>query len=296
MIKVSNEELTKINEFIAGCNDMINGKFILAEVKITKILNMIAGSEELYRYITECMNGFDFVKEYHRAEMKNGLNNGVFSAPQQPEKLVAFVFCLLVECDSKRVDFYSFINDNFISKDRHEVYAKFANTLLVPFRDTIANHFGMIDYPQEQFEKVEKHYESDLQNESPFGEQNYQTTLFENVNYDEQKQEEVNTIQPEQKQPEMPVFSNTMHSNSVWDKIPEICDNIKDCIAVQRHMNDYLRDELNYLIETISYSVKYHDAKITSALVTAFDEMSHKFRQIQFVFGELKNEIQNLYK
>ena len=109
MMQVSNEELSKIAQFIAGCNDMINGKFILADVKITKVLNNIAESEELYRFISECMNNFDFIKELHRAEMKNSLNSGAFTPPQEPEKLVAFVFCLLVECDAKRIDFYSFI-------------------------------------------------------------------------------------------------------------------------------------------------------------------------------------------
>src|SRR5574344_432748 len=105
MIKISNEELSKISQFVDSCDDMINGKFILADVKITKILNMIAGSEELYRYISECMTGFDFSREFHRAELKNNLNGGEFITPSDPQKLVAFVFCLLVECDAKRIDF-----------------------------------------------------------------------------------------------------------------------------------------------------------------------------------------------
>ena len=183
MIQVSNEELTKITQFIAGCNDMINGKFILADVKITKVLNIIAESEELYRFITECMNGFDFSKELHRAEMKNSLNGGSFTAPQQPEKLVAFVFCLLVECDAKRIDFYTFINENFISKDRSDVYSKFANTLLLPFRDIISNHFGFSDFSQEQYNVLEQTYKNDLQDSSFFDNyvenQNFeQTNLF----------------------------------------------------------------------------------------------------------------------
>ena len=109
MINVSNEELTKIAQFIASCNDMINGKFILADIKITKILNMIANSTELYNYVKECLIDYDFSREYHRAEVKNRLNNGVFTVPNMPNTLVAFVFCLLVECDAKRIDFYNFI-------------------------------------------------------------------------------------------------------------------------------------------------------------------------------------------
>ena len=36
MIRVSNEELSKISQFLASCDSMANGKFILADVKITK--------------------------------------------------------------------------------------------------------------------------------------------------------------------------------------------------------------------------------------------------------------------
>lgn len=295
MIQVSNEELVKINEFIAGCNDIINGKFLLADMKITKLLNMIAGSEELYRYINECMNGYDFSRELHKAEMKNGLNGGSFAVPQNPDKLVAFVFCLLVECDAKRIDFYTFINENFISKDRSDVYSKFANTLLVPFRDTISSHFGLSDYANEQYKQVEQNYKEDIMEQSPFANEYDNHQQYEESDYNEEYEQNDGAMQTEQEY-EMPKFSSTMQNDNTWQKIPEICDNVKDCIASQRHLNSYLRDELDYIIDTIKYSVKYKDAKITSALITAFDEMSKKLRQVQFVFGELKNEIQNLYK
>ena len=291
MVQISNDELAKITQFVAGCNDIINGKFILADVKITKVLKMISESDELYRFITECMNGFDFLREFHRAEMKNSLNGGSFSAPQQPEKLVAFVFCLLVECDAKRIDFYNFINENFISKDRSDVYTKFANTLLVPFRDIIAGHFGLVDYSNEQFEKLEKDYRNDLLNSSPFESENdFDKGINQNV------LDGADANQGAQNEQNQFFMHSTMQNNDTWAKIAEICDNVKDCIAVQKHLNGYLKDELNYIIDSIKYSVKYKDARITSALVTAFDEMSHKLRQIQFVFGELKNEIQNLYR
>lgn len=294
MIQISNEEVLKINEFINGCNEIINGKFILADIKISKMLNIIANSEELYRYISECMVGFDFAKELHSAEMKNSFNRSGFVAPENPEKLVAFTFCFLVECDAKRIDFYTFIQENFISKDRSLVYSKFANTLLVPFRDIIASHFGLNDYSNEQYKQLEESYKTELE----------QSSFFDNENkFNENNNKEDNSIHEEETdlnssamQNQILQNSTTMQNNDTWNKIPEICDNIKDCIALQRHLNSYLKDELNYIIDTIKYSVKYKDPQITSALITAFDEMSKKLRQVQFVFGELKNEMMNLYK
>src|SRR5574344_2091421 len=175
MIKVSSEELSKISQFVASCNDMINGKFILADVKITKILNMIAGSDELYRYITECMTGFDFSREYHRAEVKNGLNGGVFAVPAEREKVVAFVFCLLVECDAKRIDFYNFINENFIAENRSDAYKFFSTKLLVPFRDILAGHFGLGNNDTESLENMTDIYKKDLKDAPIFESENNKT-------------------------------------------------------------------------------------------------------------------------
>ena len=308
MVKVSNEELSKISQFIACCNDMINGKFILADIKISKILKMIADSEELYGYITECMRDFDFSKELHRAELKNSLNNGSFSAPTDQQKLVALVFSLLVEFDAKRMDFYTFINENFLSKDRAEVYVKFAKTLLVPFRDIIAGHFGLADASNEEVKRMTQNYAQDLQQDSPFAEQNVQydsdriQSIAEaqdsNVFYQYGKQD-FTTMQTKSAKTKMGATTmqteSAMQKLDTWQKIAEICDNVEDSIKAKKHINSYLRDELLYINQSIKYSTKYKDKQITSALVTAFDEMSKKFRQIQFVFGELKTELQRLY-
>ena len=180
MIKVSNEELSKIAQFLSSCDDMINGKFILADIKITKVLNMIADSEELYRYISECLTGYDFVRELHRSEVKNGLNGGVFAVPTDESKLVAFVFCLLVECDSKRIDFYTFINENFRMAENS--YQEFSQKLLLPFKNIISNHFGMSNESQSQIEELTNQYRDDLRQE-PIFDNNEGQTNFENPNF-----------------------------------------------------------------------------------------------------------------
>ena len=42
MQKVTNEDLIKISEFINSIDGLINGKFILADIKISNLLKMIA--------------------------------------------------------------------------------------------------------------------------------------------------------------------------------------------------------------------------------------------------------------
>ena len=317
MIQVSNDELSKIAQFVASCDDMINGKFILADVKITKVLNMIAGSDELYRYISECMVGFDFAKEYHRAEVKNSLNGGNFAAPTDPNKLVAFVFCLLVECDAKRLDFYNFINDNFGKEGKSEAYKVFASQLLLPFKEVVSSHFGMGGISSQTMEDLTQSYRKDLQ-EAPIFEAEDNKTYFDssfdsNIQYNSQVENQNGQYDLQKandyynQNNDMSYMQNNSSQTSIsqntkrqetdiWKEICEIVENIESAVYAERHLKEYLRQELLYILKTIKYSTKYKDVKIISALVTAFDELSKKFRSIQFVFGELKNKLEKLYE
>ena len=315
--------MQKIAQFIASCDDMINGKFILADVKITKVLNMIAGSEELYRYISECMVGFDFNKEYHRAEVKNGLNGGVFSVPTDPQKLVAFVFCVLVECDAKRLDFYNFINENFGWESKSNAYKNFAEKLLTPFKEIISSHFGLLTENNQSVSAMTDSYRQELK-ENPIFEEEKNVTYsdmyaFKGSSQEVNSQEQAQYLSEEpsgydyamQSANQQGAYANSQTSQGsmqnrsmmqnqyveekqepdVWKEICDICENIESAVYAERHLKEYLKEELLYITKTIKYSTKYKDVKIISALVTAFDELTKKFRSIQFVFGELKNKI-----
>ncbi|MGN1222871.1 MAG: hypothetical protein ACI4T1_01935 [Christensenellales bacterium] len=141
MQNVNNENLIKISEFLNSVDGLIDGKFILADIKISNLLKMIASNPSLYEYIKKCLIDFSFEKELSRAEVKNRFNNGEFNLPTEKYKIVAFVFCLLVECDAKRMDFYGFINENFKTKDGRSEYSYFSQKVLVPFKQIIIDEF-----------------------------------------------------------------------------------------------------------------------------------------------------------
>lgn len=287
MIKVSNEELSKITQFTAGCNDMINGKFLLADIKIMKLLNMIADSDELYSYIKECMTDFDFSRELHRAEVKNRLNNGEFLVPTEPNSLVAFVFCLLVECDAKRMDFYNFISENFASENKSDSYKLFSQKILVPFRDAIASHFATTGATALEVESMTYSLKNDLKT-APVFEQENSNFVGDFAQNNSAMQNDSGAMQTIQNPP-------VDEKDKIWKEIPNIVENIENSVYSERHIKSYLKEELLYILKTVKYCTKYKDVKILSALVTAFDEMSRKFRSVQFVLGELKNKIEFLY-
>ncbi|MGN1227915.1 MAG: hypothetical protein ACI4TX_04655 [Christensenellales bacterium] len=143
---ITNEEKEKILQFEANCNEMINGKFILADIKIAKILKSIANSKELYAYLAECLLNFDFAKEFEKAKGVDFTKN-YFKMPEEAYKKVALVFCLLIEIDNKNIDFYDFVVKYFKTEKDGDEYGLFTRTMLIPFRDEILKHFNLYDYP-----------------------------------------------------------------------------------------------------------------------------------------------------
>lgn len=265
MKQVSMEELSKISAFISSCNDMINGKFILADIKINKILKMIASSDELYRYTTSCLVDFDFAKELHRAEVKNRFNGGEFVLPEEDSKIVAMVFNLLVSFNTKQIDFYVFIRENFSSITSGNEYNNFSKAVLVPFRNIIAKEFGLsTDEKQnnEQFEQPKQEEENlEQQNEIPLEE-------------------------PQEQKPEEP---------TKWTELVSNVNSLLDAILTDRKIKPDLKDGLVYLLKTVKHSIEYEDIQVISALLSAFDLLTKKYRSVKFIFPEVERCVLDIY-
>lgn len=155
MKKISDEEIEKIKQFEENCNEMINGKFILSDIKIAKILKNIANSKELYGYIAECLLNFDFAKEFAKAKGVDFTKN-YFKMPNVAYKQVALVFCLLVEADSRRIDFYDFVMGYFKNDKDGDEYCHFTREVMIPFRDEILKNFGLHDAPTVAIEEEQE--------------------------------------------------------------------------------------------------------------------------------------------
>lgn len=144
MRDLSEEELEKIKQFELCCDDMINGKIILSDIKIAKILKAIAGSKELMAYFAECLLNFDFNKEFEKAKGIDFTHN-YFKMPEEVYKKVALVFCILVEVDNKNIDFYDFVNKYFKVDKENDSYGEFCKQLLTPFKEEVLRNFGLIE-------------------------------------------------------------------------------------------------------------------------------------------------------
>ena len=141
---MENVNKDSVLNFIGACNELINGKFILADIKISKILRAISESNEIYNLIAEGMINYDFDKEFAKAVVKDSAGVEKFVLPEEAEKIIPLVFCLLVEIDSKRINFNDFVKAQFpLASNQNEEYAAFAQTIIIPFRNAVAAEFGI---------------------------------------------------------------------------------------------------------------------------------------------------------
>lgn len=141
---MNNIDKDTIINFISACNELVNGKFILADIKISKILRAISESTDIYNLIAENMINYDFDKEFAKAVVKDSQGIEKFVLPEEDEKIIPLVFCLLVELDSKRINFNDFIKAQFpLATNQNEEYVAFAKTIIIPFRNAVANYFGL---------------------------------------------------------------------------------------------------------------------------------------------------------
>lgn len=135
----------QISNFIVKCDDLIETKFILADTKITELLKAIASSELLYGLFEEVTKDFNYTetkKECMKMSPNGSVNKKVIYLPEEANKKLAFIFCLLVEFDNKSIDFNTFLQEYFYEDGSYfESFSSFTNQLIKPLKNIIKTLF-----------------------------------------------------------------------------------------------------------------------------------------------------------
>ena len=154
----TDEEKNNLVDFFGACNEMIEGRFILSDTKVSNILKSVVKSETLYKLYSNCMNGFKFAKTLEFCVASNPNNGGYFQMPRDDKDVVAFVTCFLLEVDKRNINLQTFVTDNFYSADGYNIsYNNFALTILVAYKTAVKNILNIDDNanPIEVIEPVE---------------------------------------------------------------------------------------------------------------------------------------------
>lgn len=123
-----------LSSFLLACDEVISAKFILAEKKISALLQTIACEPLLIDFFKTALIGYNRTAEFARAKSKVG-GRSKLSLPVNRTKIIAFAFCLLLELDTGKRDIKEFLDEYFYSPNPKEQYDAFVKTIVVPFKE-----------------------------------------------------------------------------------------------------------------------------------------------------------------
>ena len=278
---IANDEKNLIMNVILSCNELIDGKFILADSKISKILQDITESKEVYNLLSECMANFNFDREFIRAKIKLPTKPGYFKMPDEKYKILPMVFCILVDISKHKIDFQSFLKDYFSSEDgKISEYENFANEVIKPFRNAISDMFELPLVIEERVQKIQKN--------DPLQEHKERIEAQKRMNEErkEQKMEEQSQqTKPEFEEPRFTIFGD----------ITKIVNEIIATIQYDYHLKPDLKDNATIMLQGIKRACELEDFKLLNALLIGFDYVGGGIKSIRFIYKELKETIADFY-
>ncbi|MBE5738610.1 MAG: hypothetical protein E7354_02665 [Clostridiales bacterium] len=176
---ITKEEKQNILDFFSACNEMIEGRFLLSDTKVSNILKCVVNSSILYDLYAKCTKGFKFSNVLEASRADNPENGGFFTLIDGDKNIVAFVTCFLLEVDKKNINLQAFIQENFFNTDGYNIsYNNFALTVLVAYKNAVKRLLGIdeqanaVDYEGEAEEMAlgeeEEKIESDEETKISF--------------------------------------------------------------------------------------------------------------------------------
>lgn len=131
----------ELNLFLERADELIESKYILADIKIVNLLKAIAGSETLLALFKNCLSDFDYEEAQKKYLIKSPYfsdDKGEFVIPQKSRDLLAFTFNVLVDIDAKRINMSNFISKYFyIDGSFASGYDAFINAMIKPFKNSV---------------------------------------------------------------------------------------------------------------------------------------------------------------
>ena len=129
--------IQELNQFNNACDEFVSGKYILIDLKISSILNIIANDEKLTNIVNSCLQECSF-SALAKKHMINNSETTSFSLPSTDKEIVSFVYNLLYKFNAKTIDFYEFLKVYYNAENAGgNEFSEFANTIITPFKNAI---------------------------------------------------------------------------------------------------------------------------------------------------------------
>ena len=247
-------------DVIIACNDLIDCKVLFTEDKIQKILEEIASSSEVYNLIADCLSVFNRDKEFDRVFNISGVGKGNFVMPKEEAKIIAFVFCLLVDINSGKINYDKLIARYFLSETGEKDYKAFMGKVIVPFRNLISEAFG-----------------------DPVN----VTTVEAIENMEENVPEEDQEVEQERKLGENRFsFTDQEALNKTFETARAIAEQIYNLLEEERKIREDLIDSRN-ILNSIVIACDKKDFEMLDSLVDGLKYSIRGFKSVKFLAKEL---------
>lgn len=255
---ITDEEKVKIVEFFNAVDDMIDGRFILSDTKVSNILKAVVKSEALYNLYSKCMQNFKFASMLDRCKSDNPSNGGYFTMPDEEKDIVAFVTCFLLEVDKKNINLQTFITDNFYSNDGYNIsYNNFALTVLIAYKSSVQNLLG-VDENGNVFEDEE---------------------LLENqISIDDEEKVEADQN------------TKILFANLVMN-INELYNAINDDYKIK--MNE--KEELLIVLKALNKAIHLEELLLVNALLIPLEHTIVRYKKLKPIYENIKLLIADIY-
>lgn len=255
---ITEEEKLKVLEFYKFCNEMIDGRFILSDTKVSNILKSVVKSEVLYNLYSHCMTNFKFNEVLYRCSAENPSNGGFFVMSEDDKEIMAFVTCLLLEVDKKNINLQTFVTDNFFSSEGYNIsYNNFALTILTAYKKAVINMIGI-----DEDGNVLENEDRELFNEVPEPE--------------EENEEDQNT---------KILFASLLMNLS------ELQNLINDDYKIKYQD----KEELLIVLKALNKAIHMEDLLIINALLVPLEHMLVKNKKMKATYERIKILIADIY-
>lgn len=268
MDNFTQNEKNELKQFFSACNEMIDGRFILSDIKIGKILTAIANSNILYDVVARCMTNFNFRTELLNAKVDNKVNGGYFVLPSDERKIIALVFCLLLEVDKGKMNLQSFVNENFYSTEGYNIsYSNFAINVLVPFKNSFLNILQIT----EDGEPIKMFNE----------EVNTNQIVMDGIGEEQVSPTDTKATAPNNKI----LYANLMSA----------LNQLYSAVTKEPRLKDNTRQEVVIVIKGIYEAIKLENIKIINALVIPLEHLIGSVKPLRAHYQDFKECLVKFY-
>jgi len=148
-----NTNIKELSALNAACDELLAGKYILADIKINSILNAIDNDTKIKDIVSNCVNDFSF------SDLFNAVTScGTLSQLNDPKQNIAFVYNLLYRFKNKDINFSDFLNTYYPDTPIEEQMVSLMNLFIIPFKQAIGDIFVKRHVIVESNEYQNNHY------------------------------------------------------------------------------------------------------------------------------------------